>query len=577
MDWSRLLLAPGPTRQRPADLSYAADERPPAVALVSLALQHAVMALSLSAYVLIACRSAGLSGEATRLILSGTVLAMAVATLLQAVGRKVGSGALIVHIPDPLFIGLVGSALKAAGPPALVLVGLTSGVAQLVVARLMPYLRAVFPSQVAGVVVLVAGLSLVEYAFEGGLGLDHADAVQAPEFIVFLVTFGAIAALSVWGSRGVKLFALFGGLTLGIATSAAFGLLEGGDRIAAAPLFGLPMPHLPTFDLGAGTIASAAALAVMVSLDILACVVIVDHMDDAAWRRPDMGRVGGGITANGLGEITSGLFGGMPVAPSSANIGLAHASRATSRVIGLATAALMIALALMPKLTVALTLMPGPVMGAVALYASSFLITSGVELIASRALDSRGVFLVGVSVSLGLIAIAYEEMVSTAPQLIRALFDDAVIVSGLSAVGLNLLFRLKASRTATRILGAEDTSAVVTAKLEELGTAWHVRRDVLNHAKLAGGEAMEMLGRGGSTRRASAMTARFDEISLTVEFTHAGPPVHLGTTAETGFGIDADEGAFAEAASNAIMLRLADRVTTGERDGGGYLLLHFEH
>jgi xanthine/uracil permease len=577
MNLSRLLLVPGPPRQRPPDLSYAADERPPLVALLSLATQHAVMALSLSAYVLIACRSAGVGAEATRLILSGTVLAMAVATLLQAVGRGVGSGGLLVHIPNPFYIGIVGGAMKVAGPSALVMIGLTSGVVQLFVARAIPYLRPVFPSQVAGVVVLVAGLSLVEYAFEGGLGLDHATAVQLPEFIVFLVTFGAIAALSVWGSRALKLYALFVGLALGVATAAGFGILEGGDRIAAAPLFGLPALSLPAFDVGVGTLAALAVMAIMVGLDTLACVVIIDKMDNAAWSRPDMRRIAGGITANGIGDIASGVFGGMQVAPSSANIGLAHASRATSRVIGLVVAAMMLALALMPKLTVTLTLMPGPVMGAVALYAASFLITSGIELVASRALDSRGVFLVGVSVSLGLIGIAYEDMVSTAPDLVRALFEDAVIVAGISAVGLNLLFRLNSRQTATYVPTGEGGSAAVTAMLEKQGAAWGVRRDVLNHAKLAAGEAVEMLERGGSPRRLTAVTARFDETDLTVELVHTGDPAVIKAPTPVAPGADLDEAAFQEAASAAILSRLTDRITSGPRDGGSYLLLHFEH
>lgn len=577
MDWSRLLLAPGPVRRRPADLSYAADERPPLPALLGLAAQHAIMALSLSAYVLIACRAAGIGAEATRLILSGTVLAMAVATMLQAVGRGVGSGGLIVHIPNPFYIGLVSGAMKAAGPSALVMVGLTSGVAQLVVARLIPHLRALFPSQVAGVVVLVAGLSLVEYAFEGGLGLDHASTVQLPEFLVFLATFSAVAALSVWGSRTLKLLALFGGLALGVATAAAFGLLEGGERIAAAPLFGLPSIHLPAFDVGIGTLAALTLMAVMVALDTLACVVIVDKMDDTAWRRPDMRRVAGGITANGFGDLASGVFGGMQVAPSSANIGLAHASRATSRIIGLVAALMMVALALTPKLTVALTLMPGPVMGAVALYAASFLIASGIELVASRALDSRGVFLVGVSVSLGLVAIAYEDMVSTAPELVRALFDDAVILTGISAVGLNLLFSLWSKKTATLRAKGDETSAAVTAMLEEHGSAWGVRRDVLNHAKLAAGEAVELLARGGSPRRLGSVTAEFDENTLKVVIAHDGEPLAVAAPIPAVPGGEADEAAFVEAASAAILTRLTDRLSTGKRDGASYLLLHFEH
>jgi len=316
-----------------------------------------------------------------------------------------------------------------------------------------------------------------------------------------------------------------------------------------------------------------AALAVMVSLDTLACVVILDKMDDAGWRRPDLRRVSGGITANGIGDIASGIFGGMQVAPSSANIGLAHASRATSRVIGLAVAAMLACLALMPKLATGLTLMPGPVMGAVALYAASFLIASGIELVASRALDSRGVFLVGVSVSLGLVAIAYESLVATAPSLVRALFEDAVIVAGISAVSLNLIFRLKARRSVARTVVGASSAASITAFIDEHAGAWGIRHDVRHRADLAAGEAVEMIAASGG--RVVSMAARFDEFSLEIVIVHTGPPLQLDGVA--GFDPAAGEDALQAAASQAIVARLPDRVTAGERGDGSYLLLHFDH
>lgn len=55
-----------PSRRRPADLLYAADERPPAFALLLLGLQHAVTAMAFIAYVLVAARLANLDQTATQ-------------------------------------------------------------------------------------------------------------------------------------------------------------------------------------------------------------------------------------------------------------------------------------------------------------------------------------------------------------------------------------------------------------------------------------------------------------------------------------------------------------------------------
>jgi hypothetical protein len=100
---------------------------------------------------------------------------------------------------------------------------------------------------------------------------------------------------------------------------------------------------------------------------------------------------------------------------------------------------------------------------------------------------------------------------------------------------------------------------------------------VLNHAKLAAGEAVELLARGGSPRRLTSVTVEFDENNLRVVVHHSGEPLVIAPLAPAAPGGEADEAAFVEAASAAILTRLTDRLTSGTRDGASYLLLHFEH
>src|SRR3546814_14216876 len=95
-------------------------------------------------------------------------------------------------------------------------------------------------------------------------------------------------------------------------------------------------------------------------------------------------------------------MGAYPSAISSANIALSHISRSTSRWVGLLTALLLALIAFLPQVTLALTLIPTPVIGAVELYAAAYLIVSGIELVTSRAMDSRGIFLIGLSFVMGM-------------------------------------------------------------------------------------------------------------------------------------------------------------------------------
>lgn len=574
--------APSRPRVRPADLTYAADERPPPLALATLGLQHAVMALALTTYVLIAARQGGLDAAGTRSLLAMTVLAMAIATLLQAFGGRFGAGALIVHMPDPFYIGVVAATLKAFGPGGLLVFGLTSGVVQIAFARVLPRMRAIFPGTVVGVVVLVAGLSLVEFAFEGGLGLDRTGGVTAADVVVFVATLGTIAAFSIWGSPTAKIFGLIAGLAVGIALAAVLGVLDDVGEIATAPMAALPHWTPPAFAANPTTILAVAFIATLVSLDTLACVVIVDRMDDAAWRRADLRMVAGGVTANGIGDVSAGLLGGMPVAPSSANLGLVHASRATSRRIGVVAAVLFAAVALSPKVLVAITLIPTPVMGAIALYAAAFLITSGIELIASRALDTRTVFMVGIAVSLGMVSLGYEHLVETAPALVKSLFEDALVVAGGAAILLNLLFRLGTRRT-KRVAIDGAAAAAVADLVDGRARAWNARTEVVRRAVGAAIVACEAIEADG--RRIVAAEAAFDEFNLDIAIEHTGAPIALAAAAAappegSADLLDGDDGPIEAAVAGAraaLLARLPDRIAAEPNAAGGRLLLHFDH
>lgn len=113
---SRLRLPPSRPRRRPQELSLAADESAPPSTLLPLGLQHAAMALGLSAYVLALAKGADFGIGETRTLLAVSIITMALGTGLQAWGGRIGSGALIVHIPAPLMVTQAAPILSVTGP-----------------------------------------------------------------------------------------------------------------------------------------------------------------------------------------------------------------------------------------------------------------------------------------------------------------------------------------------------------------------------------------------------------------------------------------------------------------------------
>jgi len=580
------LPASAPRHRRPSDLAYASDERPPGGPLLSLAVQHAATALALIAYAIATARIAGLSTMQTNSLVTATVLGMALSTFLQAWGGRLGAGALVVHIPSPTFITLSATALTLYGLGGLAGVGLVRGLTGLLVGQAAPHLRKVLPPAVAGVVVCLAGLSLVAPALRHATGIQTRDGFDPGTLLISGATLAVIMLLSVWGSRRAKLLALMAGLATGVALAAATGRLDVAETLPDAPFFGLPSLVAPALDMDLGLLAATVLLAVMVQIDILGAVILMSRMDDAGWRRPNLGQVGGGMRAGGLGSLLAALLGGCPNGTSSANIALSHISRSTSRYIGLATALLLALVAFLPQVTLALTLIPNAVIGAVEIYAATYLTVSGIELIASRAMDARGTFTAGLAIVAGVGVMLLPDLARLAPESLHFLTGNGMIVGGLIAITLNLLFRLGASQRAAHAL-PEDGSGkelAIEVFVETHGQAWGVRRDVLRRATDAAQEAASAIAAVGAGH-ALNIQGSFDEFNLDIELGHSGEPLVLDGHAPVDANLmDVGDEAFEAALDRAmtgvsvkLLQHLADRLSVGRRDGQAYLRLHFDH
>ncbi len=576
-----------PIRRRPPDLVYAAGERPPIGVLALLSVQHAGTAMAFVAYVLVTARLAGLDSTGTQTMVAMTLLGMALCTAFQAWGGRLGSGTLLVHIPDPFMITFVAALLATYGAGSLAGATLAYSLVSLAMVPLVRRLRPLFPPTVVGVVICMGGLTLVAPSVRQSLGVDgtqwHIDGASA---LVAGVTLSTIVVLSVWGGR-LRLLALLGAIALGVVLAALLGRLEIGQTLAGVPMVGLPSIPTPVFNMDVGMLAAIMLVATLSQLDTLGSVILLDKMNDADWKRANMPAIAGGIKASGMGNLLVSMLGSFPTGTSSANIALVYATRSTSRVIGLVTAVLLALVAFLPQLTMALTLIPDPVLGAVGLYAAGFLIVSGMEMVVSRALDSRAIFAVGLSLSAGVAILQMPQLADQLPEGLRFLLGNAFVVTGILVIALNLLFRLGTSQHAEQPLDADSATlhADITGFVEMQGAAWGARRNAVQRAALAALEATETIANVGHGQRLTGIRGSFDEFNLDLELLHTGAPLPM-LGASTALPINAamlegDDDSALDAAlaqlSGRLLEHLADRVSSGESNGQAWLRLHFEH
>src|SRR5690606_33213631 len=165
------------------------------------------------------------------------------------------------------------------------------------------------------------------------------------------------------------------------------------------------------------------------------------------------------------------------------------------------------------------------------------------------------------------------------------LAKNGIIVAGVTAISLTLLFRLGTSRRARLDIDPTADASVLARQVvdfvEQQGAAWSARREVVRRAAMASLEATEALQADGA-RQLLCIQGSFDEFNLDLEIIHAGPPLPLKTQAASSPGnlLDFDDPAFDDALSqalsglsNVLLKRMADRVSSGTNGKNAYLRL----
>lgn len=580
-----------PTRRtKPEEILYGIDERPPLGTLVGISAQHVLLALMLSLYAVLAARDLGLDPAGVARYAAASLFWIGLGSALYGLRSRLTPGIPFVNIPSPVSLGTYVAVTGLHGPGAAIGAFVLANLVLFLGAAWLPRLRAYFPAEVTGVAVLMLGVSLIPEAVGASFGVDEGGPVSAAAFATAMATLAGIIWASVWGPPRVRIMAVLIGTVGGILVAAALGVLDlrGIERLGELPPLALPTDGRM---LGWPTLVPAAILPVflvesLAAMDQLASALTLDKLNDAKWRRADMPMVARAVRTLAIGNVLLAANGLLTSGSSSANLGLAHASGVMSRQIAYVAGGMMMLLAFIPAASGLIVLTPGPVVGAILIYTSAFMIVAGMDLILSRMMNAKRSFTVGISIVAGITVYALPALVREAPGWSHTIVSSGLTVAALAAVLLNLVFRIGVSQSASTFVETSAGGAAVADFLEHWGKAWGARREVIVRAGLAIGEAMEILGHSGAIGGRAELTARFDEVDLVCTLRYPGAPLSLGgpqpgREVDVAAMLDADDDEVDRAmrqVSALMVTRLADRVRTGTgRDGRAELTLQFEH
>jgi xanthine/uracil permease len=481
------------------------------------------------------------------------------------------------------FITVAGSFGLGAAAGGLIL----SGIAIFMLARFLPKLQLLFPPEVTGVLLVILGFSLIEGGIRRSTGLQN-GVIDSTHVLIALSTLSVIVGCSIWAPRNIKIFAVVLGTITGLGVSVLNGEFGTSQLVAVSsePFFAFPLTNyeIPTPKFIVAAVIPIFIIELIGAVDSIGSGVAIDRINNAKWKRTDMNMISRLVSCHGIGVLLSGVMGTLSVGTSSANLGLTHATGVAARSVAVMAGLILMIVAFLPQVSVFITQIPTPVVGAIILYTAGYILTAGMELILSRLLNNRRMFLVGISISMGAAILLVPELTTQVPEELKPVFQSALAVGVITAITLNLLFRIGIVESGEISLPGPHSSKLVTDFLEDKGASWGARRDVILRAGIAVCEALEALQSADLIQGDIRVSARFDEYKLIIDIIYEGQAISF--EAEKPIDLHAvlleeDGDNLLEAAINnmsgVLIINLADFVESFQSENQARLRLIFNH
>ena len=347
------------------------------------------------------------------------------------------------------YIAVAVSALVAGGPAMLAALIVCGGAFQFILAWRLALLRRIITPTVSGSVLMLLAASVMSILLSK-LALPPEGAPSAAGPIIAATTSFVVIGIRLFGSPVWQQWTPVIGIGLGCVVAAPFGLFDVQPFLDAGWV-GLPLDARPGFDfsLGAefwgllpGFIVVALSTTVYGISDMLA-------IQRAAWRRPravDFRVVQGALNVVGVTNLISAALGSLPNMAPPGNAARTAVTGAASRYIGFYGGAILIGIALLPKITALITAVPGTVFGAYVVVMLSILFVQGMRMVIEDGLDMKKTVAVGVSFWLGMgfqSDLIFADLLS---ETLAALLGNALTVGAICLIAFTVFFELTGPR-----------------------------------------------------------------------------------------------------------------------------------
>ena len=375
-------------------------------------------------------------------LISMSLLTAGLGTFLQA--RRfgwIGSGLLSVNGTSFAYLDLLLRAGSEGGLALACGMALAAVPVQFALAFFLPSLRRIFPPLVAGIVVLLIGLTLIPVA--GYYITSGADSGRIWSQNLLLA--GSVAAVLILTQiLGKPLLRVAGPLLaigLGYLLAAPMGLLSWPESTSKALLI-VPQPLYAglVFEwdllLPFGIIYLVSSIEAIGDLTATASLSGLKTTGNDFWKR-----LRGGIFCDAITTTVATIISVFPTATFSQNNGVIQLTGIGARQVGYYIAAILIVAGLIPQTGIFFSMMPKPVLGGATLVLFGLIAGAGFRLINQTKLGNKEVLIIAISLGMAFGIPTQETFVDSLPSVLAGILGSPVAAGGLTAVLLCLMYR----------------------------------------------------------------------------------------------------------------------------------------
>lgn len=420
------------------EMKYGIDDIPPTNVSIVLALQHILAAFAgIIAVPLAVCGALHFSVEQTAWMVSATIFASGITTMIQAHGLgKVGGRVSVLMGTDFTFVNPSINVASKFGIAGMVGATITAALTEIILSRFIKPLMKFFPPLITGTVVSLIGVTLLPVSIDwaaGGFGAaDYGSAKNlSVAFLIMCITL----FLNHYGKGLISAASVVIGMVIGYIIGIPLGMV---DLNAVASASWIAVPKLfrygVQFDL-ASTLAFVPAYLV----STIGTVGILKAVGEASRVDLSSDRISAGVLCDGLGSVISGIFGGGPNTSFSQNVGLITLTKVASKRIMFIAGIILTILGVFPKLSALIAVMPMPVLGGVGVIMFGLVAAQGIKTLSQSYLGDRELLIISVAFALGIGVTVKPDILKSLPSALQLIFSSGISTGTIAALLLNVI------------------------------------------------------------------------------------------------------------------------------------------